>query len=224
MNYQKTYKVTLIGATKLLLHGDNVDFSAKVKAWTKDPANKQMSVAGDDRTPAWTWLGCLYGLDFGGRLVMAADNIMAMLRDGGTKTPAKIGRGSMKAQTQSGIICNEIGWPLVVKGHEIPSAPLKALMSELDFNVHEKVAREAGFELFVKRATIGSNKHVRVRPWFEDWSCSGTVTVVDPTITADMLQTILNHAGNFCGLGDWRPSSPKPGPWGRFTAEIQEVK
>lgn len=206
----------------MLLHRDNVDFGAKVKTWTKDPANKKISVAGDDRTPAWSWLSCLY--EAGGKLVMDADNIMAMLRDGGKKTPAPTGKGSMKAQTQSGILCNEIGWPLVVKGHEILSAPLMDLMSELDFSAHEKAARDAGFELFVKRATVGRNKHVRVRPRFSGWSCSGTVTVVDPTITTDMLLTILKHAGNYCGLGDWRPSSPTPGPWGRFIPEIQEVK
>jgi hypothetical protein len=220
--YQKNYQVTLTGATDLLLHKDNIDFGAKVKAWQKDPGNKKMSVAGDDRTPAWTWLSCLYIA--GGKLVMDSDNIMSMLRDGGKKCSAPTGRGSMKAQTQSGIICNEIGWPLVVKGHEIESAKLMKLMDEPEFEAHELAAVENDFTLFVKRARVGTSKHVRVRPRFEGWSCTGTLTVVDPTITKEMLETILRFAGAFCGLGDWRPSSPTPGPFGRFTAEVKEVK
>ncbi len=219
--YQKNYTVTLTGATDLILHRDNIDFGAKIRAWTKDPANKKISTAGDDRTPAWTWLSCLYVA--GGKLVMDADNIMSMLRDGGKKTPAPTGKGSMKAQTQSGIICNEIGWPLIIAGKTIASAPLFDLTTEDDFEKHEKAARDRGFFLFVKRARVGTSKHVRVRPRFEKWECTGTLTVVDPQITTQMLQTILTFAGNFCGLGDWRPSSPTPGQFGRFTATVKEI-
>lgn len=220
--YQKTYEITLTGATDLILHRDNIEFGAKTKAWQKDPGNKKISAAGDDRTPSWTWLSCLYVAN--GLLVMDADNIMAMLRDGGKKTPAPTGKGSMKAQTQSGIICNEIGWPLMVAGKTIQSKPLLDLVSEPEFEAHEAAAEKRGFTLFVKRARVGTSKHVRVRPRFEGWSCTGTVVVVDPTITTAMLQTILTFAGSFCGLGDWRPSSPTPGPFGRFTASVKEVK
>lgn len=219
--YQKNYQVTLTGATDIIMHRDNITFGEKVRAWQKDPANKKISVAGDDRSPAWSWLSCLYIAN--GRVVIDADNIMSMLRDGGKKTPAPTGKGSMKAQTQSGIICNEIGWPLLVGGNGIDADKLLALQAESDFEKHEEAARKAGFTLFVKRARVGTSKHVRVRPRFEKWSASGTLTVVDPQITEQMLQTILTFAGNFCGLGDWRPSSPTPGQFGRFTADVKEV-
>jgi len=220
--YQKNYAVTLTGATDLLMHRDNIDFGAKTRAWQKDPANKKMSVAGDDRSPAWSWLSCLY--TSGGQVVIDSDNIMSMLRDGGKKCSAPTGRGSMKAQTQSGIICNEIGWPITLAdGRNIDSNKLLAMVKESEFEEHEKAAQEAGFVLFVKRARVGTSKHVRVRPRFSNWSASGTLTVVDPSITQEMLQHILTFAGCFCGVGDWRPSSPTPGQFGRFTATITKL-
>lgn len=221
--YQKNYAVTITGATDLLLHKDNIDFGAKVKSWSKDPANKSISTAGDDRTPAWTWLGCLYIAN--DRLVIDSDNIMSMLRDGGKKCPAPSGKGTMMRQTQSGILCNEIGWPLMVNGKEILSTELMGLMKEPEFEVHERAAEAHGFRLFVKRAKIGTSKHVRVRPRFSNWSASGTLTVLDKTLTTETLQNVLTFAGAFSGVGDWRPSSPKsPGQFGTFTATVKEIK
>ncbi len=214
----------------MLMHKDNIDFAAKVKEWTKDPGNKGKSVAGDDRTPAWTWLQCLY-CD-AGKVVIDVDNIMAMMRDAGKKISAPTGKGSLKSQTQSGIIVNEIAWPLMVKGKTIDSKKLMALIQEQDFEKHEEAAREAGFSLFVKRAAVNGKKHVRVRPRFEGmspsgtvgWSASGTITVTNDTLTTPVVQQIFNIAGSACGIGDWRPSSPlAPGPYGRFIPEIKEI-
>ena len=218
----KTYQVTLTGATPLLMHRDSISWDERVKAWTRDPIHRKESEAGDDRTPAWKWLGCLY--HDGERLVMDADNLMAMLRDGGTKCPAKKGRGSLKAATQSGILVNEIGWPLLVGGAEVPCQGLFLLQDETDFSRHEEVAEAMGFSLFVKRARIGTSKHIRVRPRFDSWACSGTVTLLDPQISGDVLSMVLTTAGLQVGLGDWRPGSPsKPGQFGRFSAEVKAL-
>lgn len=219
----KRYQVTLRGESPLLMHRDNISFSEKSRAWSKDPRNKGASVAGDDRTPAWTWIGYCY--HDGVNLCLDADNLMTMLRDGGKRCPAAKGKGSMKAQTQSGLLVNEIGWPLMVNGAPVPFAPIAALEKESDFAKHEAAARAMGFELFVKRAKIGTSKHVRVRPRFDSWSASGTISVLDASITEDVLRNILTHAGFFCGICDWRPSSPMaPGQFGRFTAELEEIK
>jgi hypothetical protein len=129
----------------------------------------------------------------------------------------------MKAQTQSGIICDKIGWPLLVDGSEIKTAAIMALKNDNDFEKHIELSKLLGFELFVKRARIGTSKHIRVRPRFKNWSASGTLTVVDQQITKEMLQTILTFAGSYCGIGDWRPSSPTPGQFGRFIAEVKEI-
>ncbi len=218
----KRYNVTLHGETPLLLHKDNIAWGERVQAWTKDPMHRKESVPGDDRSPAWTWLGyCYHDGDVVG---LDADNIMSLLRDAGTKVPAAKGRGSMKAQTQSGLLCNEILWPIKVQGATVPWRPLHALKDESDFAKHVEVAEARGFELFVKRAKVGNNKHGRVRPRFEGWTASGSLTVLDESINRPLLDSILQIGGLMVGLGDWRPGSPKkPGLFGRFSVEVQEA-
>lgn len=218
----RTYQVTLTGESPLLLHRDNICWGEAMKRWSSDPNNKKHSVAGDDRTPAHRWIGCLYVN--AGTLVIDSDNLMTVLREGGAKCPAGKGNKTFKRETQSGIVVNEIGWPIIVNGGTIPFAAIEKLQTETDFEVHCQTATSLGFNLFVKRARVNQTKHVRVRPRFDAWAVSGTLTVLDDTITTEVLQRILTHAGAYAGLGDWRPSSPKsPGPFGRFTAVLKEI-
>ena len=57
----KRYEITMTGRSPLIMHRDNLDFAERnVKAWTRIPENKALTQAGDDRTPAWTWIGYLY--------------------------------------------------------------------------------------------------------------------------------------------------------------------
>ena len=150
---------------------------------------------------------------------------MTVLREGGKRCPTGKGQTTFKSQTQSGLVVDQSSWSLLVaNGAEIPYTPIKALINESGFDLHELQAQELGFSLFVKRAKIGQAKHVRVRPRFDQWSCQGTITVFDEMITTEVLKNILTFAGNYAGMGDWRPSSPKsPGPWGKFTATIKAV-
>jgi hypothetical protein len=218
----RTYNITLTGASPLLLHKDNLEWAEAMKAWGADPENAKSSVPGDDRTPAHRWMGCLYVQN--GLLVLDSDNLMTVLREGGAKCPAGRGNKTFKRETQSGIVVNEIGWPLRVDGKTIPYSDIKPLIQEKDFAKHCEHVQVLGFELFVKRARINQAKHVRVRPIFHKWSASGSLTVFDESITTDKLKLILTHAGVYAGIGDWRPSSPKsPGPYGKFTAEVEEV-
>jgi len=216
----RKYNVTLTGITPLLMHQDNISFCERVKKWQKDPLNKQLSVKGDDRSPAWTWIGYCY--QDRGSLYMPTANIMSCLRDGGKKCPAAIGKGSMKAQTQAGISVAGNGFKLLVNGGVIPTDGITALENIEEFSVHEKVVADMGFELDVRRAVVGTAKHVRVRPIFHNWVCVGQLIVGDSTITTEVLQTILNQSGYYCGLGDWRPASPSPGSYGRFEAVVEE--
>lgn len=218
----RKYEVQLTGETPLLMHADNLQWAEVMAAWQKDPANRKVSVAGDDRTPAWRWIGCAY-VD-SGKFCIPADNLMTVLREGGAKCPTGVRGGTYKRQTQSGLVVDQAAWPLTIDGAEIPYAPFKALIEETDFARHEATAAAHGFALFVKRAKIGQAKHVRVRPRFDRWAAVGTITVFDETITSDVLRNILTFAGTYAGLGDWRPSSPKsPGPYGKFTATVREV-
>lgn len=220
MQIGKTYTITLTGVTPLLLHHDNIEWAEKAARWSKDPDNKKQSVAGDDRTPAWTWIGYCY--DDGKHITIDSDNLMTMFRDAGKKCPAAKGRGSLKALTQSGIVVNEIGWPIQNQGRFIDIKSIHDLASVPDFAEHAKHAEALGFELFVKRARIGQAKHIRVRPRFNDWSAQGTVTILDDSITQQVLETLLDQGGRLVGLGDWRPGSPASGRFGMFEARVSE--
>jgi hypothetical protein len=220
---QKTYAVELAGATALLMHADNLTWAETMKRWELDPENKKLSVKGDDRSPAWRWLGSMY---HDGKLVgIPSDNLMTTIREGASRVDTGKRGATFKRQSQSGIVVNEILWPIVTPKGTVSWAEVAKLRTEEDFSVHEETAGRLGFELFPKRARIGQAKHVRVRPRFSSWSASGTVTVFDESITGQVLEMIWTNAGRNAGLGDWRPSSPKsPGPWGTFTAKVREVK
>jgi hypothetical protein len=92
-----------------------------------------------------------------------------------------------------------------------------------DFDEHLDYVRTLGFELDVRRARVGQSKHVRVRPLFSNWSASGRLMVTDDQLTTDVLRTILREAGIYVGLLEWRPSAGRPGPFGTFTVDVQEV-
>ena len=218
----ETYIVTLTGVSPLLMHRDNLSFSEAIKNWQKDPQNKEFSHAGDDRSPAWTWLGSCY--TDGKILGMDSDNLMTCLREGGTKVKTGKKSETYKKQTQSGLMVMDVCSPLYVNGKTIPWEPLKALNGVMDFEKHEQTATDLGFELFVKRAKIGSAKHVRVRPMFRNWSVVAKISIIDPEVSGinkAILQRILDCAGAQCGLCDWRPSSRTPGSFGRFVATLE---
>lgn len=219
----KTFAVTLTGKTPILMHSDNIEWADQMAAWKDSAANKKGSKAGDDRSPAWRWIGALYHDDE--QIVIPSDNIARCLMEGGAMVPVPGGKNgkTFKAQTQSGMMTGEAEWPLLVNGKPIPVKKLLGLTKEQDFARHKTVASELGFSLHVKRAKIGSSKHVRVRPRFDKWSTFGTLVVTDDQITKAALVEILDYAGRYKGLCDWRPGGRTPGPWGMFSAEVKEV-
>ena len=218
----RLYGVTLTGTMPLLLHGDNLDWRASMAAWRAHPDNKAKSVPGDDRSPAWTWIGGVY--HDGKVLGVSSDNLMTAIREGGSRVSV-IGKRSLtyKRQSQSGLVINEMLWPIRTPKGTVPWPAVEALCDVEDYDAHRAFALEHGFELFAKSARIGQSKHVRVRAKFMQWEVAGTITVFDETITKAILEQILTAAGRYAGLCDWRPSSPKsPGPWGTFTATVKE--
>lgn len=217
----RQYDIVLTGQSPLLMHKDNISFSERIKKWQKAPENKALSVAGDDRSPPWIWVGYCY--TDGHVLGIDADNIMTMLREGGAKVATGQKQGTYKKQTQSGLLLDQPLWPLFIGGKTISVDPIEKLIGNLDFTEHMDCAAKLGFELLVKRARVGAGKHVRVRPMFREWVARGSLTVLDEEIsgiTEHVLVTILKQAGALCGLGDWRPSSPASGVFGRFTSTV----
>ena len=220
----REYEVTLTGmAPGLLMHRDNIEWADEMQTWRADPKNKGLSRPGDDRHPAFTWLGAVY--HDGEYLALPADNIARCLMEGGAQTPVPGGRNgkTFKAQTQSGMMSRDAFWEFFSNGKRIPWASLAALMDRADVMAHRAVCRNLGFDLMFRRATIGKAKHVRVRPWFKLWSARGVISVWDDQITEAVLTTILAQCGSFKGLCDWRPGSKTPGPYGRFDAVVKAL-
>jgi hypothetical protein len=92
------------------------------------------------------------------------------------------------------------------------------------FSEHRKQAQALGFDLDVRRAKVGATKHVRVRPRFDEWSATGAFSVVDDgNLPHESIEELWHIAGSAVGLMEWRPSAIKPGPYGKFNADIREV-
>jgi hypothetical protein len=217
------YQVTLTGRSPMLMHNRNLDWETIVKQWSKDPAHKSVSVAGDDRSPAWAWLGKLHHNEE--VICLPADMVSSCMMYGGAMVPLPKGKRTTtcKSLSQSGCFLEGFFWPLLIQEtqlHPIAVAPLFALQQEPDFAVHEAHVRADGFRLHVKPATVGMSSHIRVRPLFDRWRVEGVVCVTDEQLTQALLTTILDYAGTYKGVGDWRPGCKTPGPWGMFTATV----
>lgn len=217
----RNVRIEFTGTTPLLMHADNIEWADTMEAWKNDPKNKAMSKAGDDRTPPWRWIGCLnYDDPKTGFVTVPSEYIMRSIMGGAAEVPTGKGKKTFKAQSQSGIMCREFHWPLLIAGNPVLMESVQLLRKADSFRDHMKGAEDLGFSLFVKRAKIGASKHVRVRPRFDNWSTTGELIVTDNQITNDVLESILDISGRMKGLGDWRPGAPTPGPWGMFEAKI----
>lgn len=216
------YEFTLTGKSPLLMHNDNIEGQALIQAWQMDERNKALQVKGDDRSPAWTWHIYLYRA--ANQVVVNSDAIMVSLRDAGKQVTLK-GAKTFKDATQYGVIPESESFPLLIDGKPVGTKAIDELWGDNDFQKHEKLARGLGFELFVKRAKLPGKtaKHVRVRPRFHEWSVVGRLMVTEEAITENVFTRLLTLAGDRCGLGDWRPSSKTPGPYGRYGVRVERI-
>lgn len=217
------YEFEIRKRSAILFHADNVEAADELEAWRKDPDNKKSSVPGDDRSPAWTWQKYLY-FDPDGLLAVPAENLMVALRSAAAKIPMKR-QETFKRVSQSGLM---VTGPRHVEFCEFigPKGPVReadiGALRGLRFREQAEAVQDLGFKLFVKRAVVGSAKHVRVRARFDEWAVRGVATVTDPIITPEVLGRMFAIAGQQVGLLDWRPAAPKsPGPYGRFTCDLR---
>lgn len=208
----------LTGQTPLLMHADDIDAADALRAWQQDPKNKDISVRGDDRSPAWTWRTRLY-YD-GEHISMPQENVATCLRDAGTQLKIR-GNKSFKEATQNGVILSTEHLTFLVGGKQVPIDPLVKMQGQ-SYERQAELVQKYGFRLFIKRARISDRaKHVRVRPRFDEWAVRGELEVVRDEITLEVLGQIFEIAGRG-GLCDWRPSSKRsPGPYGMFTAKVK---
>ena len=220
----QTYEIIITGTSPLIAHADNIEWSDGVEEWRQRPENKKYQRPGDDRVPAWTWIGC-FNRDETKRVVMPTENLMRCMSEGAAMVSVGRGAKTFKSQSQSGIQPTTYGWPILIGGEPIDDAKLDELLKvDIDFKVHKATVLDLGFYLFMKRAKIGTKKHVRVRPRLSNWSMKGELIVIDDQITYDVLYEILRCAGRYKGLGDWRPGSKTPGVYGMFDVKVTAKK
>jgi len=210
----------LTGLTPLLLHNDDVDMADMLNAWRKDPKNKNLSKPGDDRSPPWTWQAYLY--HDGEHVCLPSDNLWTCFREAAASVPMK-GQKSFKESAAAGIYFEQEFLPIKVDGGR--QVELSAIEQVRDNTYPEQIqaAKSLGFELFAKRARVGTSKHIRVRPRFVNWRLSGTVLVTADELTLEVLNSIGDIAGRYKGVGDGRPSAKKPWPYGKFQIQFSEA-
>lgn len=213
----------LKGVMPLLMHSDDVEAADALDAWRKDPAHKNISRAGDDRSPAWTWQTYLYS--DGTHITIPSQNLMVCLRYAGAQIVMKKQK-TFKEASQSGLLIDSEFMEFRCNGEQIPIAAfdwLKAATEEpTDFSHEVAAAKKHGFRLFTKRAKVGQSKHIRVRPRFDSWTVTGSLEVYAPEITFSVLEQMFSIAGRG-GLCDWRPNCRTPGPYGMYEAKLMKL-
>jgi len=222
MPFKDKVKVQIDGETPMLMHNDNIDWADHLEAWKLKHHGAKKSKAGDDRTPGFRWIGSLYHNNE--VISIPTENLMSCFMLGAQRVLVPGGKNNQtfKSMSQSGLFIRDFHWPLMIKGKSIAWSSIESLMDEENFAEHVSAVEKLGFELHKKRAKIGMQKHIRVRPKFENWSISGEIEIRNEQITVEILKEILDKSGKYIGLGDWRPS-PKlmsPGPWGMFKAKL----
>lgn len=210
----------LIGVMPLLMHADDVEAADALEAWRKNPAHKNISKAGDDRSPPWTWQTYLYS--DGTHITIPSQNLMVCLRYAGAQIVMKKQK-TFKEASQSGMLIDSEFMTFRINGDQIPIAPFDWMKSAIDepaaFTDEVASVKKHGFRLFTKRAKIGTSKHIRVRPRFDAWSVCGSLEVYAPEITFAVLEQMFALAGRG-GLCDWRPNCKTPGPYGMYEAKL----
>lgn len=216
----REFDFTLRGSTPLLFHADDVEQADRLEEWRKDPANKNVSKPGDDRSPPWTWQTYLYSHQ--GKITWPSINVMVGLRAAGAQLILKKQK-TYKEISQSGMMIVGEHCRFLVNGKELSTDPIVA-MRDLPFREQSEAVKALGFSLFVKRARVGSSKHVRVRARFEGgtWTVAGRMRVSLPEITEEVLRKLFDLAG-FVGQGDWRPGCRTPGAFGQFESQLRSV-
>ena len=61
------------------------------------------------------------------------------------------------------------------------------------------------YEVFRSCVRIGQARITRARPLIKDWKCGFKINLWDDTISLDVFRNILDYAGSYVGVGDWRP-------------------
>lgn len=215
-----TYKFEFKGVNSLLMHNNNIEERDAIEAIRK---RMKGGKPGDDRSPAQSWKSYLYFSEDTGNICIPSENLLSCLLGGGVKVKVG-GKETLKTHSQR-VAFDRLDYDLLINGKPISKKSIEKINGE--FGEHTAAARDLGFRLHVKPVTVGTSKHIRVRPQFSQWSLAGTFTIdqEDVGVLGLMpLRDLFDACGRLVGLCDWRPGSPKrPGQYGRFQANVERV-
>jgi len=143
---------------------------------------------GDPKTEAES---CLYK-DPDGNIVIPSVNIKACIRDAGRNYRVSGRRTTFAAMIRAGIDIKPF-----------PYVPL----------IHN------GWQVDIRPVVVQRNRILRARPRFDEWAVEFNIINGDPTIIhSDTLKRILEDAGKYYGLGDFRPE------YGTFKVQQFEIQ
>lgn len=90
------------------------------------------------------------------------------------------------------------------------------------FMIKEEKLRLPVYDEIDKRSAVNRNIKARIitiRPKWNNWNIEFTLQIDNDTITKETIQELINTAGNYVGIGSFRPTNN--GMFGRFeTTEI----
>jgi hypothetical protein len=74
------------------------------------------------------------------------------------------------------------------------------------------------WEMYVSPVVINRSRVMKARGMIKKWALEFQIKVIDERISKQILKDILNEAGKYYGIGDWRPR------FGRFEVKKFEFK
>ncbi|MBK3444142.1 hypothetical protein [Pseudomonas lactis] len=186
----QTLKVKIIGARPLLHHSDKFadPLNPMTKAHKELNAKRKKTDEDFELIAKSEWRGGLYfDEDIGPYL--PGVNIEAALIAGGKLS--KLG-----AQLKRSVEIMDTRCPIIYKGPRT----IEGLWDAAFYDA--------------RSVKVGTSRFIRYRPLFREWSTICEIAYDQESIDRAQVLKCLEDAGQYCGVGDYRPK------FGRFTVEV----
>lgn len=198
-------KITIRGITNLIMHNgrlaDDSDLLTVARREAQQAYKKNTTAENWERFAMAMMRGGIYFDDAIG-VYLPEDNLRTMIVKAGAGVKKKAMQTYKSAASTISFDCDGSGFPMLIDG--------KTHMN-LDAFCATKRYR------FEKVVTIGKAKVRSVRPLIpKGWETTISIDYRPDVIEKDMIRELFENAGLEIGIGDWRPSAPKPGPFGQF--------
>lgn len=187
----KTIKFQLTGTAPLIMHAATlVDPFHPLAKEKKKLTAKKTNKTDDDlrRIDEIEFIAGLYMDEQLGPVVPSA-NVERMLVDAGKRT--RLGN-----KVKMGLQAANDYMPLQYQGPR----DLAGLLADPRFHFRQSIVQ-------------AKQRVMRERPWFHGWSLEVAIDYDEKTFDQDDIVSLMDVAGRYIGLGDWRPR------YGRFTAQ-----